>query len=126
MEAVCFSGSLECNYQVIRLHNTGYHAIDINIFTARYGEIKRSWNFHFIWLQVIINPERSILVSFQFRFHVFSVLLAARNVHYMIMVEEETLNLQLYSLSDVVYRTRTFGSESIIVNPKYSSACVDP
>jgi len=73
MEAVCFSGSLECNYQVIWLHISGYHAIDISIFTAPYGEIKRSWNFHFIWLQVIINRERSIWGSFQFRYRVFSV-----------------------------------------------------
>jgi hypothetical protein len=73
MEAVGFSTFLVRDYQVMRRHIAGYHAIGASIATAPYAEMKRSLNFHFIWFQVIIIWKRSTWRSFQLCFRVFSV-----------------------------------------------------
>jgi hypothetical protein len=68
LEAVGFSGTLVRNYQVIWCHIPWYHTIDISVVIARYAEIKSSWNFHFIWFQVVKIGKEVLGVAFSFVF----------------------------------------------------------
>lgn len=101
IEVVGCSGSLVCNYQVMWRHIPGYHIIDISIVSAPYAEIN-VLEFPCYLVLGCNKSGKKYLALLSVSLSCVQCSLAARNLHYRIMVEEETLNLRLYSVSDVV------------------------
>jgi len=95
------SGPLVCNYQVTWRHIPGYHIIDISIVSAPYAEIN-VLEFPCYLVSGYNKSGKKYLALLSVSLSCVQCSLAARNLRYRIMVEEETLNLRLCFLSDAV------------------------